>query len=175
MGRNLFFDHLFLSCPRDNFTRKTHVVHDYQCKWQHQNGTRTPFKEFWSDSNKTEQGCDYRWKPQPGIWKCNYCDSYGEATIFGGPLGPGNKLYFDPRVDDKKLGRPFCYRNMALGRSSLDLWPTCLPKVASTLVRNMLYRLYQAPVLFAVTKPGWGSESKYMRIWSEKNGVLTPP
>lgn len=40
-------------------------------------------------------------KPHVGAWKCKYSDSYGEATIVGGPLGPGSKLYFDPPIDDE--------------------------------------------------------------------------
>lgn len=159
MGRNLFFNHQFLSCPRHNFTSKTHVVHDYQWKWQHQNGTRTLFKEFWSDSNKTEQGCDYRWKPHPGIWKCKYCDSYGEATIFGGPLGPGNKLYFDPTVDDEKWEGPF----------ATETWPSeghhwiCGQHAYRRLPPNwsgICYTGYIRPLFFLLSQSWDGAQSQ---------------
>ncbi|XP_074667177.1 syncytin-2-like [Strix aluco] len=113
-GRDGFFDHLFLRCPRDNSTSKTHVVRDYQWKWQHQNGTRTYFSEFWSKSNKTSWGCDCRWKPHVGAWRCTYCDSYGASTVVGGPLGPGITLYFDPPIDDETWEGPFANGAWAL-------------------------------------------------------------
>ncbi|NWH99618.1 ENR1 protein, partial [Tichodroma muraria] len=46
-------------------------------------------------------------KPHVGAWKCKYCDSYDEATIVGGPLGPGSKLYFDPPIDEENWEGPF--------------------------------------------------------------------
>ena len=101
VGQDGFFDHLFLSCPRDNSTSKTHVVRDYQWKWQHQNGTRTHFSTFWSKSNKTARGCNCKWKSPVGAWRYTYCDFYGASTVVGGPLGPGSTLYFDPPIDDE--------------------------------------------------------------------------
>ncbi|NXQ19529.1 ENR1 protein, partial [Peucedramus taeniatus] len=67
-----------------------------------------------SRSNKTNLGCNCRWKPQVGAWRCKYCDSDGEATIVGGPLGPGSKLYFDPPIDDENWKGPFANGTWAL-------------------------------------------------------------
>ncbi|NXH64362.1 ENR1 protein, partial [Rhabdornis inornatus] len=55
-------------------------------------------------------------KPHMRAWKCKYCDSYGGATIVGGPLGPGSKLYFDPPIDDENWEGPFANRTWALKR-----------------------------------------------------------
>ncbi|NWV15277.1 ENR1 protein, partial [Ptilonorhynchus violaceus] len=67
-----------------------------------------------SKSNQTAWGCKCRWKPCVGAWKCKYCDSYGGATIVGGPLGPGNTLYFDQPIDDKRWEGPFANGTWAL-------------------------------------------------------------
>ncbi|NWX66485.1 ENR1 protein, partial [Promerops cafer] len=63
-----------------------------------------------SRSNKTDLG----WKPYVGAWKFKYCYSYGEATVFGRPLGPGSKLYFDPPIDDENWEGPFANGTWAL-------------------------------------------------------------
>ncbi|NXR70729.1 ENR1 protein, partial [Rhadina sibilatrix] len=55
-------------------------------------------------------------KTHVGAWKCKYCDSYGGATIVGGPLGPGNKLYFDPPINDENWEGPFANGTWALKR-----------------------------------------------------------
>ncbi|NXQ36183.1 ENR1 protein, partial [Alaudala cheleensis] len=52
--------------------------------------------------------------PHVGAWKCKYCDSYGRATIVGGPLGPGRKMYFDPSIDDENWEGPFANGTWAL-------------------------------------------------------------
>lgn len=69
-GKDGFFDHLFLSCPRDSSTNRTHVVHNYQWKWQHWNRTRPLPNEFSSKSNQTTRGCNCKWKPYVRAWKC---------------------------------------------------------------------------------------------------------
>lgn len=49
-----------------------------------------------------------------GARRCNYCDSYDRATIVGGPLRPGSKLYFDPPIDDENWKGPFANGTWAL-------------------------------------------------------------
>ncbi|XP_039383120.1 uncharacterized protein LOC120399180 [Mauremys reevesii] len=93
-----FFDnYLFLSCQRDNTTAKNHVIRLYRWAWQHYNGTRTThFRQFWSSTTQPKGGgCNCVWKMGAGAWKCEHCNSKGESVLGGGPLGPGDHLYFE--------------------------------------------------------------------------------
>ncbi|KAG6929754.1 endogenous retrovirus group 3 member 1 [Chelydra serpentina] len=115
VGQDGFFDALFLSCQRDNTISKDHVVRWYQWAWQHHNGTRTHFKQFWSSTSMPKFGCNCAWKTGAGTWKCDYCDSDGlPADMMGGPLGPGNHSYYEEPADPETWDGPFANGTWAL-------------------------------------------------------------
>uniref|UniRef100_A0A8C3PLP7 Uncharacterized protein n=1 Tax=Calidris pygmaea TaxID=425635 RepID=A0A8C3PLP7_9CHAR len=114
--RGGFKDSLYLACQRDNTTSKKHVIRVYQWAWQNSNGTRTYFTKFWSATNRTtkERGCNCKWHPDAEAFECDYCDSYGDLSISGGPLGSEDPLYYEAPQDDETWDGPFANGAWAL-------------------------------------------------------------
>lgn len=101
-------------CRGDNATDERHVMRNFQRAQQHQNGTGTFFKEFWS---KTEEsisrgmwaGCSSPWKEITGAWKCACCyDGMNmEVHILGRAGGIGKTLHYDLQRDNETWPSPF--------------------------------------------------------------------